>query len=111
VVSKRLDSSDQIPVGQPPAGCAVNEAFQPSQRMTLHVAFVESERELVDVPTEVLRADMMIGAIDAALQDSPNAFDAVCRDTIPDELSGAVVDRKPPDGPWEMAIRAVNAAQ
>lgn len=82
MVSGRLDSSDQILVGKPPAGRAIDEAVQPQQGVPRDVSIIESERELVNVPTKVLRADMMIGAINAALQDSPNAFDAIRRRSV-----------------------------
>lgn len=85
-------SSDQILVCQPAAGRTINEAFQPLQRMPRDIAFVQPKSELVNVPAKVLRTDMMIGAVDAALLDGPNAFDAVRRDAIADEFSGAVVD-------------------
>ena len=70
-------SSNQILVGQPPAGCAVGEAVQPQQSMPSDVAIIEPEGELVNVPTKMLRADVVEGAIDTAFQHCPNAFDAV----------------------------------
>lgn len=57
-----------------------------------NVTFVEAEGELVNVPAKMLWADMMEGAIDAALEDGPNAFDAVGRDAIAHELASAVID-------------------
>ena len=48
-------------------------SFPAGRRMPHHVAFVEPESELVNVPAKMLRADMVIDAIDAALQDRPNA--------------------------------------
>jgi hypothetical protein len=77
-------SSDPIIVGQPLAGHAFDEAFQPLRRMTRHIALVEPESELVNVPAPVLRADVVEGAINAALQDSPNGLDAVGRNAIAD---------------------------
>jgi hypothetical protein len=37
--------------------------------MPLHVAFIQPKGELVNVPAKMLWADMMEGAIDAALEN------------------------------------------
>jgi hypothetical protein len=85
-------SCDQILVGQPLASRAVNEAVEPQQRVPRHIAFVEAESELVNVATEMLRADMMEGAIDAALQNCPNRFDAVGRNAVTNIFASLVID-------------------
>src|SRR5438094_316920 len=75
-------SSDQPFVGQPLPCRAVNEAVEPLQGMPLHIALIEPESELVNVPAKVLRADMVEGAVDTALQHGPDAFDAVGRNVV-----------------------------
>ena len=80
-------SSDQILVGQPPAGRAINEAVETVEGMPLHVARIETERELVNVPAEMLGADMMESSVDAAFQNGPDAFDAIGRNVVADILA------------------------
>jgi hypothetical protein len=67
-------SSDQILVGQPLPGCAFDEAFQPPERVPLDITLVEPKSELVNVPPEMLRADVVERAISAALENRPNAL-------------------------------------
>ena len=62
-------SSDQVLVGQPLAFCRIDEARDPLCRMPSNVALIESEGELINVPTKMLWADMMEGAIDTAFED------------------------------------------
>ena len=61
--------------------------------MMLDVAFIEPERELINVAVQMLRADMVERAVNAALKNGKDAFDAVCRHVVADELGCAVVDR------------------
>src|ERR1700682_2468061 len=86
-------SCDQILVHQPPPGRAVNEAIQPQQRVPRDVPIIEPEGELVNIPAQMLRANVVEGSIDAALQDGPDAFDAVRRNAITGVFARAVVDR------------------
>jgi hypothetical protein len=79
----RSYSSDQPFVGQSLPCRAVNEAIETLQGVPLHIALIEPESELIDVPAKVLRADMVEGAVNTALQDSPDAFDAVGRRSDP----------------------------
>src|SRR5436190_13971093 len=88
----RSHSSDQILIGQPLASRAVDEAFQAAQRMPLHVAFIQAERELVNVAMQVLVAGVVIDAMQAALENCQNAFDAVRRHAVASIFSSAVND-------------------
>jgi len=88
-----LYSSDQILIGQPLAGRAVNEAVNALRGMPLDVAFIETEGELIDVAMRMLRADMVERAVNATLENSEEAFDAVRRDVIANELGGPVIYR------------------
>ena len=46
--------------------------------MDFYVSLVKPERELIDVPRQVLDAEMVKGAMIAALENCPNAFDSIC---------------------------------
>jgi len=59
--------------------------------MPLHIAVVAAERELVNVAMQVLVAGVMVDAVQPALQDGPNALNAVGRHAvIPHLLARAV---------------------
>ena len=60
--------------------------------MTLDVAFVQPEGELVDVPVQVLRADVVVDAVAAALQDRPDAFNAVRVGSATRVLASRMID-------------------
>ena len=78
IQEKRLFSSCGQPrVSQPLPADSVDERVQPLKRVALYVTFVQAERELINVTGKVLRADLVIDAIHAALQERPNAFDTV----------------------------------
>src|SRR5947209_3689278 len=62
-------SCDQRLVSQALARNTVNEAVEPLQRVTGHVAVVEPERELVNVAAKMLRAGVVVDADQAALED------------------------------------------
>ena len=86
-------SRSKLFVGDAAASGRCDQVVQPLEVMALHVAFVQAEGELVHVPTKVLLAGMVVHAMQAALQDRPDAFDAVGVYAVPDVLSRAVVDR------------------
>ena len=48
-----------------------------SNGMALYVSLIEAEGELIDVPRQMLRGDLVIDAVNSTLQDRPNRFDAV----------------------------------
>src|SRR5438105_4392332 len=77
-------SSDQPFIGQPLPCRAVNKAVEPLQGMPLHIALIEPKSELINIPAKVLRADMVKGAVDAALQDGPNSLNAIGRNPVAD---------------------------
>jgi hypothetical protein len=60
--------------------------------MPLYVALIEPESELVNVPAKVFRADMVKGSIDAALQNSPDTFNAIGRNVVADIFASTVID-------------------
>src|SRR5271163_2566518 len=61
-------SSDQVLIGETLPCRAAGEAVEPVQRVALHVAFVEPERELVNVTVQVLVAGVMIDAVQPPLK-------------------------------------------
>ena len=48
--------------------------------MSFNISFIQPERELVHVPRQMLLARVVVGAVQAALQHSPNALDRIRRD-------------------------------
>ena len=68
---------DEFLVRDPSAWSLLDETVEPVERMTLHIAIVQAEGELVNVPIQMLRAYLMINAVDSALHDCPHGFDAV----------------------------------
>jgi hypothetical protein len=85
-------SSDQIPVGQPLACRRINETGEPLRRVPSHITLVEAEGELIDVPTDMLWADKMKGAIDASLENGKHALNPIRGYVVANELGRAVVD-------------------
>jgi len=95
-IALALRSSDQRLVSEPLSGDAFNEAVEPVECMTGHIALVEPESELSHVTVEVLLADVVECTVDATLQDGPNGFDTVGRNTIADVLASRVIDSRVP---------------
>ena len=56
------------------------------------LAVVVAERKLVQIQRQVLRADVVIGADDAALQERPEGFDVVRVNHAPHVLACFVID-------------------
>jgi hypothetical protein len=69
-----------------------DERIKARQRVVRDVAFVQPERELIDVSKEMLGTRVMVDAMQPALQDSPNALDRVCMSGSALILARAVVD-------------------
>ena len=70
-------SARQILVGDPFPNYRVNEAVKSLQRVTLHVAFIQPEGDLIHVTGHVLGAGPMVDAIQPALQDCVEATSVV----------------------------------
>src|SRR3990167_8571315 len=86
-------SCDQFLVGDAALGGCGDQVIQALEGVALHVALVQAESELAHVPAKVLFAGVVIDAMQAALEDRPQAFDAVGVYVVPDVLARAVVDR------------------
>lgn len=69
----RLLSGCQILVGDPLPNYCVHKTIQSLQRVTLHVAVVQPEGELIHVPRHVFRAGPMVDTIEPAPQDRAEA--------------------------------------
>ena len=83
---------DESFVGQALPGNSVNEAVEPLHRMTLYVALIQAERELVNVAAKVFLAGVMIDTDQSALHDREHAFHAVRGHVIADIFAIAMVD-------------------
>lgn len=64
-------------VSQAFASNRIHETIQAFDGVPRHIPLIESKGELVHVPTEMLGAHLMVNAVNPALQDSPNRFDAI----------------------------------
>ncbi len=73
-------SCRQPRIGQALTFDRVHERIKTLQGMPLHVALIQPEGELVNIPRQMLRRNLMVNAVDSALQDGPNRFDAVRAD-------------------------------
>ncbi len=80
----RISFLDQLTVGQPPAADAIHKRIEALRRVPAHIAVIQAEREFVDVPARVLRADVVERANNPALEHGPNRFDSVCRNIAVD---------------------------
>lgn len=74
-----------------PYGC-VNETGEPVQSVPCYVSVIQSEGELVDVAAQMLLAGMVVNAMQTALQDRPNAFNAVGAHAVQYVLARTVVN-------------------
>jgi hypothetical protein len=61
--------------------------------MTLHIAIVQTESKLLNIPIKVLCARVMIDTMQTTLQYCPDAFDAVGADSRAAILTIFVIDR------------------
>ena len=88
-------------VGQSPVFDAVNERFQTLGRVPANIAVIKPPSEFIDVSASVARADVMEGAVNAALQDCPSGLNAirgnVAVDVQLDVFARRVIDRLVPE--------------
>src|SRR5574337_920292 len=82
----------QFLVGKVLANDRNHKTVEAFKGMAFHVAHIQAKRELVNVAMQMLLGNLMIDAIDAALQNSPDAFDAVRADAVLTVLSRCVID-------------------
>jgi hypothetical protein len=74
-------------------GLLTTQVSVPVERVSLDVTIVEAKRELIDVAAKVLLADVMVRAIDAALQQRPDRLDTIRSHVVARILGDAVIDR------------------
>ena len=84
-------SLDQPLVRETFSARVVDETIQPLEGVPLYIAIVQAEGELIDVALQVLRAGVMVDAMQPALQDGPYALNAVGRDWPAREFASPVV--------------------
>lgn len=87
-----LSSCRQPRKGQAFSDRQMDHAVESLKGMTLHLALVQPEGRLVDVAAKVLRADLVVDAYHATLEDRPDAFDAVHMDVPAHVLASGVID-------------------
>ena len=85
------DSPRKTSIGQSFSDGFADQGIDPVQRVDPATPLVQSVGELVDVALQVLRAEMVVDPVEAALQNRPDALDAVGVRHPVHELLGAVV--------------------
>src|SRR5208282_4099634 len=64
-------------VSEPRPRNRVHERIEPLERVPCNVAVVQTEGKLVNVTTEMLLANLVVDAVQPALEDRPDTFDTV----------------------------------
>ena len=104
--SKFLNNSCRKPfVSEPLPRNRVHEGIKTIERVASDVPLIQPERELVNVASEMLLADLVIDAVQSALEDCPHALDAVCSGVPANVLTRRVVDSLLPEE--EQSIQVV----
>lgn len=98
LVSSLDHSLDQRLVGQSLAASAINKTIQPRQGMVLDVAFVQPEREFINITAKMLAAGVMVDTDQTALENGEDAFNSVRGNGTAHIFTGAVIDRFVPKG-------------
>ena len=86
----KLSNGRQILIGNTLPNHCVHETIQPFQRVTLYIAVVQAEAKLIDIPAKVLRASMVVDAIEPASQNGVEGA-IVRRRRVPLELPSAAL--------------------
>src|SRR5580658_3536666 len=76
--SRAVASLNKRIICEPLSSRTIYKAFEPRQGVVFDVALVQPERKFVRIAVQVLRADMMIDANQAALENCENAFHPIC---------------------------------
>ena len=80
-------------ISDPLSSNRVNKAIQTFPGVPPHVAVVQSESELVNIPPDVLLAGMMINAMKPATEQREHAFDSVGCYTLAGVFPMLMIDR------------------
>src|ERR1035441_11069857 len=78
------------------------ERVQPLQGVTAYVADVQAECELVHIAMQVLLGNLVVDAVHAALEHSPDGFNAVRADSVLGVDTSREIDG---DGPKEQTVK------
>lgn len=86
------ESCSEPRIRQPLTRNRIHKRIQPIERVSRDVTIVQAKRELVDVACEMFLADLMVDAIQTALEDGPHALDAVRTRHTAHIFVGGVID-------------------
>src|ERR1017187_2173155 len=84
-------SCDQFLVGNATSDSGRDQAIQTVKRFASHVSLIEPKSEFIHVPLCVLLAELVKSSVEPALENRPNALNAVRVRHAVDELLGAVI--------------------
>lgn len=87
-----LFSFGQLGVSQSFSSSRVNKTIQSFQRVALYVTSVQPESKFVNVATQVLGTDLVIDAVQPALENCPNTLNPVYVDRAASVHAFGVVD-------------------
>jgi len=79
-------------IGKPLAGNAVDKTIESRQGVVFDVALIQPEGKFIDVASKMFVACMVINAVNAALHNRENAFNAVRGHAIADIFASTVID-------------------
>lgn len=78
-------------IGESLAASSIDKRIEPRQRVVLDIPFVESKRELIDIPEKMLFAGVVVNAMQPAFEHGPDALNAVRGGRTARIFSSAVV--------------------
>jgi hypothetical protein len=90
---QRPASSAEPLVRESLARYRVHEAIEPRRCVASDVSLIQPEGELIDVAAQVLLAGVVVDAMQAALENRPDALNRIGGRCAPSVLPGAVVNR------------------
>jgi hypothetical protein len=77
----------QLRIGQPFSRGGGHETIKAVQCVYFYIAVVQTEREFINIASQMLFTGMVIDAMQAAFQDGPNTLNTVGPDPVPDVLT------------------------
>src|SRR5258708_453694 len=84
-------SCDEPRVSEPLPCDRINERVQPFERVASNVAVVQAERELIHIAAKMFLADLVVDAVQSALEDRPHALNTVCARYSANVLASRVI--------------------
>jgi hypothetical protein len=86
-------SCDQPRISQPLSADCSDETIKPLQSVILDIPFVQPPCKFAGIASKVLRADVMKGSVQSALEHSPDALDAVSAGRASRVLASGMINR------------------